>query len=81
MGMSNYILDCVEEFWSKCLETIGECETVEEWEAVMKPHEHLLLGLLKIWTPKSVVMMVCGMTTGQIMSKLGIDIEQKIGAS
>ena len=44
MGMSNYILDCVEEFWSKMHETIGQCETVEEWEAMMKPHEHLLKG-------------------------------------
>ena len=29
MGMSNYISDCVEEFWSKCPETIGECETLK----------------------------------------------------
>ena len=44
MGMSNYILDCVEEFWSKAHKTIGGCETVSEWEAMMKPHEHLLKG-------------------------------------
>ena len=44
MGMSNWILDSVEEFWSRAHKTIGECETVKEWEEVMKTHEHLLKG-------------------------------------
>ena len=44
MGMSNWILDNVEKFWSKCHESIGECESYQEWEAIMKTHEHLLMG-------------------------------------
>ena len=44
MGMSSYVLDCVEQFWTKCHETIGQCKTAKEWEAMMKPHEHLLQG-------------------------------------
>jgi len=44
MGMSSMILDNVEQFWSRAHKTIGECECVEEWEEVMKTHEHLLQG-------------------------------------
>lgn len=44
MGMSGMILDNVAEFWSICHETIGQCATAEEWEAVMTPHLHLLQG-------------------------------------
>jgi len=44
MGMSNWILDNVEEFWSRAHKTIGECECFAEWEEVMKTHEHLLMG-------------------------------------
>tara|TARA_B100000902_G_C27270761_1_gene896154 strand:- start:539 stop:757 length:219 start_codon:yes stop_codon:yes gene_type:complete len=44
MGMSNYVLDCVEQFWTKMHETIDQCKTWKEWEAMMKPHEHLLQG-------------------------------------
>ena len=44
MGMSNWILDNVEEFWSRAQKTIGECECVAEWKEVMKTHEHLLMG-------------------------------------
>lgn len=29
-------------FWTKCHETIGECESAEEWESKMKQHEWLL---------------------------------------
>ena len=36
--------DCVEQFWTKCHETIGQCKTAKEWEAMMKPYEHLLQG-------------------------------------
>ena len=44
MGMSGMILDNVEQFWNICHETIGQCATAEEWEAVMTPHLHLLQG-------------------------------------
>jgi hypothetical protein len=44
MGMSNWILDQVEKFWSLAHTVIGECETAEEWKFRMKAHEHLLLG-------------------------------------
>ncbi len=44
MGMSNLILDNVEQFWNRAHKTIGECECVAEWEEVMKTHEHLLTG-------------------------------------
>ena len=27
MGMSSYVLDCVEEFWTKMHETIDQCKT------------------------------------------------------
>lgn len=38
------ILDNVAQFWSLCHETIEQCATAEEWEAVMTPHLQLLEG-------------------------------------
>ena len=48
MGMSGMILDNVEQFWNICHETIGQCATVEEWEAVMTPHLRTCYKVLKI---------------------------------
>ena len=44
MGMSNWILDRVDEFYDLANKKIGECETLDEFVFAMKPHEHMLLG-------------------------------------
>ena len=63
-----YILDCVEEFWSKMHETIGQCETVEEWEAMMKTM-NTCCWVSRYGPSKIVVMMVCGTIIGLTMSQ------------
>lgn len=44
MGMSNWIMDRVDEFYSIANQKIGECETLNEFVFAMKGHEHMLLG-------------------------------------
>ena len=44
MGMSNWILDRVDEFYDLANKKIGECETLDEFVFAMKPHEHMILG-------------------------------------
>jgi len=41
-AIRNDVLDNVEVYWKKIHETIGQCESAEEWEATMKPFEYLL---------------------------------------
>ncbi|SVB69270.1 uncharacterized protein METZ01_LOCUS222124 [marine metagenome] len=44
MGMSSYILDNVDKFWDIAENTIGECESLQEFTDKMLKHGDLLAG-------------------------------------
>jgi len=44
MGMSSYIMDRVDEFYTVANQKIGECESLNEFVFAMKGSEHMLLG-------------------------------------
>ena len=45
MGMSSYVLDCVEEFWTKMgKKLLISVKLGKSGRIIMKPHEHLLQG-------------------------------------
>tara|TARA_Y100001947_G_scaffold128116_1_gene113193 strand:- start:72 stop:287 length:216 start_codon:yes stop_codon:yes gene_type:complete len=44
MGMSGWIFDNVDKFWNIASDTIGECETLQEFTDKMKKHGDLLAG-------------------------------------
>jgi len=44
MGMSNYILDREDQFWTIADEKIGECDTFQEWHNTMSWYRGLLDG-------------------------------------
>ena len=44
MGMSGWIFDNVDKFWDIAGDTIGECETLQEFTDKMLKHGDLLAG-------------------------------------